>query len=74
MRALVVGGSGGLGAAFASLIAADTQFDHVTTWARSATPAIGKNTITRQIDLRDETTIVAAAKDLGAVDLVIIAT
>lgn len=74
MQALVVGGSGGIGAAFVSLLTADNQFNHVTTWSRSAASGAGEKTSTRQIDLRDEATIVAAARDLGAVDLVLIAT
>ena len=74
MRALVVGGSGGLGAAFVSLLTADSQFNHVTTWSRSVASVAGDKTSTRQIDLRDEATIAAAARDLGAVDLVLIAT
>lgn len=74
MRALVVGASGGLGAAFVSLLIADCQFDHVTTWARSAASVAGDRTSTRRIDLRDEATIAAAARVLGPVDLVLIAT
>jgi hypothetical protein len=34
MRALVVGGSGGPGAAFFSLVPTDSRFNHVTTWSR----------------------------------------
>jgi NAD(P)-dependent dehydrogenase (short-subunit alcohol dehydrogenase family) len=74
MRALVVGGSGGLGAAFASLLAADPQFSHVTSWSRSAPPVAGQKASANRIDLRDEATIAAAAQDLGTVDLVLIAT
>ncbi|MFM9939733.1 MAG: SDR family NAD(P)-dependent oxidoreductase [Hyphomicrobiaceae bacterium] len=74
MRALVVGGSGGIGAAFTSLLAADARISHVTAWSRSA-PNLADNGIsTRHIDLRDESTIAAAAQDLGAVELVLIAT
>ena len=74
MRALVVGGSGGIGAAFASMLATDARFSHVTTWSRSAPDLAGHRTSTRRIDLRDEATIAAAAQELGAVDLVLIAT
>ncbi len=74
MRALVVGGSGGIGSAFVSLLTADCRFNHVTTWSRSAASVARDKTSTRQIDLRDEATIAAAARDLGAVDLVLIAT
>ena len=74
MRALVVGGSGGLGAAFVSLLTADVRFSHITSWSRSTADLAGHRTSTRRIDLRDEATIEAAAQDLGAVDLVIIAT
>ena len=74
MRALVVGGSGGIGAAFASLLAADARFGHVTMWSRSAADLAGHRTSARRIDLRNEATIAAAAQELGAVDLVLIAT
>ena len=74
MRALVVGGSGGIGAAFASMLAADARFSHVTTWSRSAPDLAGHRTSTRRIDLRDEATIAAAAQKLGEIELVLIAT
>ena len=41
MHALVVGASGGLGAAFASLLAADLRTARITCWSRSETPAAG---------------------------------
>lgn len=74
MRALVVGGSGGIGAAFASILNADARFSNVTTWCRSMADPAGHRTSTSRIDLRDEATIAAAAQRLGAVDLVLIAT
>jgi NAD(P)-dependent dehydrogenase (short-subunit alcohol dehydrogenase family) len=74
MRALVVGSSGGLGAAFVSLLAVDSRFTHVTAWSRSAACTTGANISTNRIDLRDEASIEAAARDLGEVDLVIVAT
>jgi NAD(P)-dependent dehydrogenase (short-subunit alcohol dehydrogenase family) len=74
MRALVVGASGGLGAAFVSLLAADARFTQVAAWSRSPAAATGGKISATRIDLRDEATIEAAAQDLGEVDLVIIAT
>ena len=74
MRALVVGASGGLGSAFVSLLAADVRFTQVTAWSRSAALVTGEKIFLKQIDLRDEATIEAAAQSLGEVDLVIIAT
>jgi NAD(P)-dependent dehydrogenase (short-subunit alcohol dehydrogenase family) len=74
MRALVVGASGGLGSAFVSLLAADARFTRVTAWSRSAAVVTGEKIILKRIDLRDEAMIEAAAKSLGEVDLVIIAT
>ena len=73
-RALVVGGSGGLGAAFVSLLTTDSRFNHVTAWSRSAVSVGGDKTCTRPIDLRDEATIAVASQELGAVDVVLIAT
>jgi NAD(P)-dependent dehydrogenase (short-subunit alcohol dehydrogenase family) len=74
MRALVVGASGGLGSAFVSLLGADARFTQVTAWSRSALVVPDEKIHLRQIDLRDEATIEAAAQSLGEVDLVIIAT
>jgi NAD(P)-dependent dehydrogenase (short-subunit alcohol dehydrogenase family) len=74
MRALVVGASGGLGSAFVSQLAADARFTQVTAWSRSAAGVAPEKILLKQIDLRDETTIEAAAQSLGEVDLVIIAT
>jgi NAD(P)-dependent dehydrogenase (short-subunit alcohol dehydrogenase family) len=74
MRALVVGASGGLGAAFVSQLAADARFTQVAAWSRSATAVPGGKVVSRTIDLRDEATIEAAARSLGEVDLAIVAT
>lgn len=74
MRALIVGASGGLGAAFVVQLAGDSRFSHVTGWSRSAIPAAHDKVSTTRIDLRDEATIEAAAQGLGEVDLVVIAT
>lgn len=74
MRALVVGASGGLGAALVTLLAGDSRFTEVIAWSRS-TPSVASEKIrTARIDLCDEATIEAAAQRLGEVDLVIIAT
>jgi NAD(P)-dependent dehydrogenase (short-subunit alcohol dehydrogenase family) len=74
MRALVVGASGGLGAALIARLTADPRFKQVTAWSRSASDATNASVTTRRIDLRDEATIEAAARDLAEVDLVILAT
>ncbi len=74
MRALIVGASGGLGAAFVAQLAGDSRFSHVTGWSRSAIPAAHANVCATRIDLCDEATIEAAAQSLGEVDLVIVAT
>ncbi len=74
MRALIVGASGGLGAAFVAQLAGDSRYSHVIGWSRSALPAAHDKVCTTRIDLCDEATIEAAARSLGEVDLVIIAT
>ena len=74
MRALVVGASGGLGAAFVELLAADSRFTQVTAWSRSELVVGGEKVVENRIDLRDEATIEAAAQSLGEVDLTIVAT
>ena len=73
-RALVTGASGGLGAAFVAQLASDSRFSHVIGWTRSAIPAANEKISLTRIDLCDEATIEAAARSLGEVDLVIVAT
>jgi NAD(P)-dependent dehydrogenase (short-subunit alcohol dehydrogenase family) len=74
MRALVVGASGGLGAAFVAKLVADPRYTQVIGWSRSATIASGNKIVAHSIDLRDEATIEAAAASLDEVDLAIVAT
>jgi NAD(P)-dependent dehydrogenase (short-subunit alcohol dehydrogenase family) len=74
MRCLVVGHSGGLGAALVAQLAADARITHLTGWSRSETRAVAPNMAVARIDLRDEATIEAAAKTLGDIDLAIVAT
>ena len=74
MRALVVGASGGLGAAFVGLLAADERCSQVTAWARSPVVGTTGKVISARIDLRNEATIETAASRLGEVDLAIVAT
>ena len=74
MRALIVGASGGLGAAFIAQLAGDQRFSQVVGWSRSAVPAAHGKVSTARIDLCDEATIEVAARSLGEVDLVIVAT
>lgn len=65
MRALIVGASGGLGAAFVALLAGDSRFSEVIGWSRSALPALHDKVCSTPIDLCDEATIEAAAQGLG---------
>ncbi len=74
MRALVVGSSGGIGAALVAQLSADPRVTHLTGWSRSQTQAVRPGMTVQQIDLRDEATIAAAAQDLGEIDLAIVAT
>ena len=74
MRALVVGASGGLGAAFVALLAADDRFSQVTAWSRSRAVGTTGKVVSARIDLREEATIETAARRLGEVDLAIVAT
>ena len=74
MRALIVGASGGLGAAFVALLAGDNRFSDIIGWSRSTLPAPHEKVSTTPVDVCDEATIEAAAQRLGEVDLVIIAT
>jgi NAD(P)-dependent dehydrogenase (short-subunit alcohol dehydrogenase family) len=74
MRALVVGASGGLGAAFVAKLVGDPRYTQVIVWTRSAAVASGEKVVAHSIDLRDESTIAAAATSLDEVDLAIVAT
>lgn len=74
MRALVVGASGGLGAAFVAKLVGDPRYTQVIVWNRSAAVASGEKIVAHSIDMRDESTIEAAAASLDEVDLAIVAT
>jgi NAD(P)-dependent dehydrogenase (short-subunit alcohol dehydrogenase family) len=74
MRALVVGASGGLGAAFVAKLVSDPRYTQVIVWSRSTAVASGAKIVAHSIDLRDESTIEAAAASLDEVDLAIVAT
>jgi NAD(P)-dependent dehydrogenase (short-subunit alcohol dehydrogenase family) len=72
MRVLVVGASGGIGAALATLLASDVHVTHMTCWSRS--PVLMPDAANAVVDLLDEATIVTAARTLGDVDLAIVCT
>jgi NAD(P)-dependent dehydrogenase (short-subunit alcohol dehydrogenase family) len=74
VHALIVGGSGGVGAALVARLNADTDVTQLTIWQRAAAgPSSSKSTVVR-VDLLDEPTVASAAQSLGEVDLVIVAT
>lgn len=77
--AVVIGASGGIGAALAAQLATDERFAHVLAFARR--PAVAEPTAPRlahgHLDLDDEASIAAAAAQaaaLGTVRLVLVAT
>jgi NAD(P)-dependent dehydrogenase (short-subunit alcohol dehydrogenase family) len=77
--AVVIGASGGIGAALARRLATDTRFSHVLAVARRPPPADTPSTrLTHgHLDLEDEASIAAAsaqAAELGTVRLVVVAT
>lgn len=74
MRALVVGGAGGLGSALVAQLTADPRYSRINVWSRSALVLPDNKIIASRIDLQDETTIAAATRSLREVDLVIVAT
>ncbi len=74
MRALVVGATGGLGAAFVAELVGDRRFADVVGWSRTGRRAAGGTSATARVDLADEASIAAAARDLGEIDLAIVAT
>jgi NAD(P)-dependent dehydrogenase (short-subunit alcohol dehydrogenase family) len=74
MRALVVGASGGLGAAFLSQLNADPRILHIDAWSRSPIDISGQKIAVAHVDLTEETTIALAARELRDIDLAIVAT
>lgn len=75
LRALVVGGGGGIGGALVAALADDPAVAQViaTTRAR-ATPADTARVSWRTLDLLDEASVVAALAEIETLDLVIVAT
>lgn len=74
IRAVVVGASGGIGAALTARLAADARVGMVGAWSRSGRVAAGPKIVPQRIDLTDEASIAAAAATLTAPTLVIVAT
>ena len=77
MHTLIVGGSGGTGAAFVERLKADPTVSRVTVWQRRVGrigSEGGEKVRIASVDLLDEMRIAAAALNLGEVDLVIVAT
>ncbi len=74
MHALVVGASGGIGAALVAQLAADPRVRHVTAWTRADAPALPEAVSRTKVDILDEASIISAALELGEVDFAVIAT
>jgi NAD(P)-dependent dehydrogenase (short-subunit alcohol dehydrogenase family) len=74
MRALVVGATGGIGAAFVGALSDDLRIAHIAAWSRSGAGDVSERRATASVDLLQEASIAAAAQDLGEVDLAIVAT
>jgi NAD(P)-dependent dehydrogenase (short-subunit alcohol dehydrogenase family) len=74
-RAVVVGASGGIGAAFVEALAADARIARVDALARRPVEGGGK-VVPATVDILDEASISAAAEQLGdgPLDLVLVAT
>ncbi|WP_418320967.1 SDR family NAD(P)-dependent oxidoreductase [Piscinibacter sakaiensis] len=77
--AVVIGASGGVGAALVEQLAAGGRFLHIVALSRSTPAVVDKPTVVRgRIDLADEPSIIAAAEQAravgGEIRLVIVAT
>ena len=73
-RAAVFGASGGIGAAFVDLLAADPRCAAVHAGSRHPAPHPSDKVNAFAFDLTDQSSIAHAAEQIGAVDLVIVAT
>jgi NAD(P)-dependent dehydrogenase (short-subunit alcohol dehydrogenase family) len=73
MRVLVVGSTGGIGSALVSLLADDPRVTHVIGWSRQV-QADAERFSAGVVDVLDERTIAQAARNLGEIDRVIVAT
>ena len=74
MRALVVGATGGLGAALVGQFANDPRVTHVAAWSRSGLGNGTERVSVARVDLSHEATIIEAARNLGEIDVAIVAT
>ena len=74
ISALVVGASGGIGAAFARQLLASPRVDTVHAWSRRPIDKGDPRLLSDVVDITDEAAIEAAAARLGDVRLVIVAT
>lgn len=73
-RAAVFGASGGIGAAFVDFLAADPRCAAVYAGSRRPAPYPSDKVSAFAFDLTDQASIARAAEQIGAVDLVIVAT
>ncbi|MFM9939255.1 MAG: SDR family NAD(P)-dependent oxidoreductase [Hyphomicrobiaceae bacterium] len=74
MRVLVVGATGGIGAALVALLAAEPRVTHVVAWSRTGREGASETHSSARVNLLDEASIAAAARDLGEIDVAIVAT
>ncbi|SEA55791.1 SDR family NAD(P)-dependent oxidoreductase [Rubrimonas cliftonensis] len=72
LRAAVIGASGGIGAALAEALTADPAVGETLCFSRSGRAPTGMTA--ERLDVTDEASVAAAARSLGALDLVIVAT
>lgn len=72
LRAAVIGASGGIGAALAEALAADPAAAETLCFSRSGRAPAGMSA--GRLDVTDEASVAAAARGLGALDLVVVAT
>ena len=73
-RALVVGGSGGIGRALIETLIDDPLIESLHDWSRRNANASGCSVKWTAVDITDEESIRSAASELAGVDLVIVAT
>lgn len=74
IRAIVVGGRGGIGGAILDELARDDNVEAIYEWSRTPCASDNKKVHQHSVDIRDEDSIATAAEEIARPNLVVVAT